>query len=374
MNHGSLFSGIGGFDLAAERMGWTNVFHCEISEFPRKILHHYWPNAISYENICTTDFSIHRGNIDIISGGFPCQPFSTAGQRKGTDDSRYLWPEMLRVIREVRPRWVVGENVHGLVSWDGGLVLDTVCADLENEGYEILPIVLPAASVNAPHKRNRIFFIAKNAMRDGRLQFQSQEEGTEVREQRNIGTGSNDRVHQQENAGVTANANDTRTWVSLRFDGFGEAVDQGREGQSQSKHRKNGNNGDASNSEHEGLEGQHWEREGRSEHRGHERIFTRAEDQFAPSYTNGIGLRYQSDRFRESRFASENGKTNYWQDFPTQSPICGGDDELPTLLHNITFSKWRNESIKGYGNAVVPELIMMLFKTIEEYETNTRTS
>ena len=122
MKHGSLFSGIGGFDLAAEWMGWENVFHCEIAEFPRKILNYYWPNAESYEDIKKTDFTKWCGTVDIISGGFPCQPYSAAGKRLGKEDDRHLWPEMLRVIREVQPRFVVGENVAGLLSWNNGMV------------------------------------------------------------------------------------------------------------------------------------------------------------------------------------------------------------------------------------------------------------
>src|SRR5690606_3364764 len=162
MNHGSLFSGIGGFDLAAEEMGWNNVFHCEIEPFPRKILNYYWPKAKSYEDIKTTDFTVHRGQIDILTGGFPCQPYSVAGSRKGKEDDRHLWPEMLRAIRELSPSWIVGENVPGIISWNEGLVFEEVCADLENEGYEVQPIVLPAASVNAPHKRDRVWFVAYN--------------------------------------------------------------------------------------------------------------------------------------------------------------------------------------------------------------------
>jgi len=149
MRHGSLFSGIGGFDLAAESMGWTNVFHCEWMPFPRKVLSHYWPEATSYHDITTTDFSVHRGEIDILTGGFPCQPYSAAGKRKGKDDDRHLWPHMLRCIREVRPRWMVGENVFGLVTWNAGMVFEEVCADLESEGYSVQPFVLPAAAVNA---------------------------------------------------------------------------------------------------------------------------------------------------------------------------------------------------------------------------------
>ena len=147
MNHGSLFSGIGGFDLAAEWMGWHNEFHCEWMPFPRKVLHHYWPNSKSYEDITKTDFSIHRGTIDILTGGFPCQPYSSAGKRLGKEDERHLWPDMLRAISEIKPTYVVGENVRGLTNWSGGLVFEEVCVDLESQGYEVQPILLPACAV-----------------------------------------------------------------------------------------------------------------------------------------------------------------------------------------------------------------------------------
>jgi DNA (cytosine-5)-methyltransferase 1 len=184
MRHGSLFSGIGGFDLAAEWMGWTNVFHCEWNEFGQKILKHYWPDAISYDDICKTDFTIHRGTIDILTGGFPCQPYSVAGKRKGTEDARHLWPEMLRAIRECRPTWIVGENVPGLINWSKGLVFEQVCADLESEGYEVQPVVLPACGVNAPHKRERIWFVAysehlRNSQVARTLQGESERHGLE---------------------------------------------------------------------------------------------------------------------------------------------------------------------------------------------------
>jgi DNA (cytosine-5)-methyltransferase 1 len=160
MKHGSLFSGIGGFDLAAEWMGWENVFHCEWNEFGQNILKHYWPNAISYGDITKTDFTIHRGTIDIITGGFPCQPYSLAGKRKGKEDERHLWPEMLRAIREIQPSWIVGENVPGIINWSGGLVFHEVQTDLEAQGYEVFPVVLPACSTNAPHRRDRTWFVA----------------------------------------------------------------------------------------------------------------------------------------------------------------------------------------------------------------------
>lgn len=111
MKHGSLFSGIGGFELAAQWMGWENVFHCEINPFCQKVLKYHYPNAIGYEDITKTDFTIHRRNIDILTGGFPCQPFSSAGKRLGKDDQRYLWKEMYRAIKEIEPTYIVGENV-----------------------------------------------------------------------------------------------------------------------------------------------------------------------------------------------------------------------------------------------------------------------
>ncbi len=114
LTHGSLFSGIGGFDLASEWMGWENVFHCEWNDFGKRILKYYWPNAISYDDITKTDFTIHRGKIDILTGGFPCQPYSTSGKRLGKEDERHLWPEMLRAIREIKPKYIVGDSVSWL--------------------------------------------------------------------------------------------------------------------------------------------------------------------------------------------------------------------------------------------------------------------
>lgn len=160
MTHASLFSGIGGFDLAAEWAGWTNAFNCEIDPFCQKVLKYHFPNAKQYGNIKTADFTLWRGRIDVLTGGFPCQPFSLAGKRKGTADDRYLWPAMLGVIRNIRPRWVVGENVLGIVNWSDGMVFEQVCADLEAEGYEVQPFVIPAAGVGAVHRRYRVWFVA----------------------------------------------------------------------------------------------------------------------------------------------------------------------------------------------------------------------
>lgn len=155
MRHGSLFSGIGGFDLASEWMGWENIFQVEWDKYCQKVLEKNFPKVNRYGDI--KKFKGIEGSVDIISGGFPCQPFSQAGKRKGTEDDRYLWPEMLRVIREVKPTFVVGENVAGLLSMEEGKTLEIILDDLENEGYEIESFIIPAASIGAWHRRERIW-------------------------------------------------------------------------------------------------------------------------------------------------------------------------------------------------------------------------
>ena len=328
MRHGSLFSGIGGFDLAAEWMGWENVFHCEWNPFGQKVLHHYWPNAEQFTDITKSDFTKYHGTIDIISGGFPCQPYSMAGKRLGKEDDRHLWPEMLRVIREVQPTWVVGENVFGLVNWSGGLVFHEVQADLEAEWYTVQPYVLPAAAVNAPHRRDRVWFVAYNSgFRRGK---------DAIRRTEQILQGRSEVESQDKSKGTQAqrDATDTdcsRSRINMPIESKWSQVDKGWKQQSQPKHRQNGINGDASD-------------------------------------TDGIRLRRESDRSGESRFISQDKQRNQWQNFPTVSPICNGDDGLSNRLDSITFPKYRAESIKAGGNAIVPQVVYQIFKSIEDYE------
>lgn len=316
MNHGSLFNGIGGFQLAAEWMGWKNVFSSEIDSFCNRITKYYWPNCIQHGDIHKTDFTIYRGTIDVVTGGFPCQPYSVAGKRKGKTDERHLWPEMLRAIREIQPDWVVPENVHGFINWSRGMVFDEVQTDLETafkeskenlerEGYDVVPIVLPACAKDAPHIRNRIWFVAharNNGHGNGFGKVGQTKENFKGEEQR-------------------------KEWNKI----FGE---------------RNRNNieridasGNAANTTFSRMEGNRSDRKQESQSQ------------------IGQGL------------SGCNSSRNNWEKWPTQPPICDGNDGISTRLDLTTISKrkWIEESLKAGGNAIVPQVAFELFKAIETY-------
>ena len=350
MTHGSLFSGVGGFDLAAEWMGWENLFHCEINEWCQKVLRFHFPKSIQYDDITRTDFTPWRGKVDVLTGGFPCQPFSTAGKRRGAEDDRYLWPEMLRAIREIRPAWVIGENVAGITSMvqpgsevtvesqaslfetsdketllEQEYVIETVCRDLEREGYSVQPILIPACGVGAPHKRYRVWFIASDRS-DARI------EG--LRQKRK------DKVH----------------GCLVATDTYGEKLQKwlknnGREIEEENIARLDN---------------------------GVERsccIRAFADSDNERLSTIGITDRISSEEREKKRRCLMQYTSNdwpalsaeRWKDFPTQPPVCRRNDGLPFDVDYlaISFTKWRQESIKAYGNAIVPQVAFEIFKAIE---------
>jgi DNA (cytosine-5)-methyltransferase 1 len=270
-------------------MGWENVFQCEKEEYCQRVLRFYWPKARLYGDVREFDATIFRGTIGVLSGGFPCQPFSVAGKRKGTADDRYLWPEMYRIINEVRPRWVVGENVLGLLNWRRGMVFEQVQVDLEAAGYEVWTYILPAAGIGAPHRRDRIWIVAY-AGGDGRGGYPATADIG--------GRGDEKRMEGQ---------HDIDELPGARI-----SADTGGDGCKRGMHQ-------------EGIE----------------------------ETGERVGERYSRCSWHT------------WQNFPTQSPVCPGDDGFPGRLDGLTFSAWRYQSLRGAGNAVVPGVVLQLFKTIE---------
>lgn len=280
--HLGLFEGIGGFSLAAKWIGWQTLAWCEWNEFGQKVLSHHFPEAEGFGDITKSDFTKYANRIDILTGGFPCQPYSVAGKRKGKEDERHLWPEMLRAIREIKPTYIVGENVSGLVNWNSGMVFNEVQADLENEGYETIPFILPACAKNAPHKRERVWFVATNS-KSRRLERQRELAKTE-RFEGEIGS-----VCFDEGTGSDFSSNSNSFGQTKRCKQF-EPIKQGQFG----------------------------------------RI----------------------------------SNINDWSNWPTQPPICSRNDGFPEGLDGITVSKWKTESIKAYGNAIVPQVAFEIFKAV----------
>ena len=375
LTHGSLFSGIGGFDLASEWMGWKNVFHCEYDPFCQKVLKHHFPNSKLYKDVRKFDATDYAGRIDLLSGGFPCQPFSNAGLRKGTEDERHLWPEMLRVIREVSPKYVVGENVRGLLNWSGGLVFSEICSDLEAEGYEVTPYLLPACGKNAPHRRDRIWFIANSTKRnDGRntRSVPSKEKEERICERNEIPKS----IKSSEVFGSSKNTDENGRGSFKRkeepnFRGFGNIGTRDNVGvPTNDAEVRDAPDTKLVRLEHFTFPEEVGRRQGEMEKEGGE--FTQptktdGESRDAPD-TTCVRQRGQGYGVRESKLFNENGQVRNWENFPTQPPICGGDDGIPRELDGITFPKWRKESIKAYGNAIVPQVAHEIFKAIQKME------
>lgn len=458
MNHASLFSGIGGAEVAASMMGWQNLFHCEIQEFPRKVLQYWFPNSESYEDITKTDFTKWHGKVDVLTGGFPCQPFSLAGRRKGADDNRYLWPQMLRAIRQIHPTWVVGENVNGIKTMvescqvtqmgrtdylfeenylyreESRFTLDKICADLEAEGYSVQPIVIPACAIGAPHRRDRVWIVARristtpsnpNSSNDNRrseeIQGKSQKE--RLSERNDIrkpgftsdvlghiahtqcdGYSSQGHGNQRARAKKSKEGQD-RPQPRSRRHGCGTTPSYAHG--TRQRRRKNKQEPFTECSRTPNLGTRRSKRlashpycngdktlqpSERTERTGCKRDVQPKERSTSPEWTDRLSrLRrhdahaiserlegmYQSwgeesERKCVWRDFARHCEEGHWKHFPTQSPVCRGNDGIPFDVDSLTisFPKWRQESIKAYGNAWVPQVAYEIFRAIEAEENN----
>lgn len=357
MTHASLFSGIGGAEIAATWMGWTNLFHCEINPFGRKVLEYWYPNSTSYEDITKTDFSEWRGRVDVLTAGFPCQPFSVAGQRKGADDDRYLWPQVVRAVHEIRPAWVVGENVAGILTMvqpgeevevgsgsalfdenhlyrtEQQYVIETVCQDLEREGYSVQPFVIPACAVGVPHRRDRVWIIAHRADAGAETMQCERENG----------------VHA---AGFAAYTDINRQWERKNQ----QVTVAGCQGASYDC--TCGEDGAAADTQCCGRRETHNE-------------VQPGQPNGKRSYGNGCErlAAYTTNERLQRRMSHDTIlPAEYFSDFPTQSPVCNGNDGLSLGLVGITFPKWRSEAIKALGNAWVTAVAYEIFRAIQQAE------
>lgn len=353
--HGSLFSGIGGAELAAHWAGYDNVFHCEINPFGRKVLDYWFPDSKSYDDVKKTDFKEWRGRVDVLTAGFPCQPFSSAGKRKGADDDRYLWPETLRVLREVLPTWFIGENVAGLLSmveqrkvapmdkqatlFDEGdglfhytatelYTIERICRDLEASGYSVQPFVIPACAVGAPHRRDRVWFVARRQSRqDGRPAADSDDfrlVETDARRARSEG-------------------------------GRGGFPPQPQGEKERGDALRGGAHGAAADTSSHGLQANGTKAELREQRLGRLDIDGRG----IPVTENDEGVCEYGGIPRPA-----------WDSFPTQPPLLGGDDGLPCGMDSlsISYGKFRQETIKAMGNAWVPQVAYEILMAIKEEE------
>ena len=373
MTHASLFSGIGAAELAATWMGWTNLFHCEIDKFCNSILDYWFPYSKAYEDIRKTDFTEWRGSVDVLTGGFPCQPFSLAGRRRGAEDDRYLFPEMLRAISEIQPAWVLGENVAGLITMvqpgsetDMGTtgnifseshlyrkeqryVLSDIISSLGRVGYEVQPFVIPACAVGAPHRRDRIWIVAHRT--DARLENQQKREVVasstwHTSHADSSGRGKRHNSLQSdisdgkgsESNGIEWNASHTDC-DRFRFRPGQPVTQQGIEGPS-----------DACRTCEADITSV---------------ITADARGNGRYAFTYDAGHTESAQQAKVKPFGADCPQ-DWWRGFPSVSPVCSRNDGVPFDVDSLTisFSQWRRQSIKAYGNSMVPQVMYEIFRAI----------
>jgi len=322
LSHGSLFSGIGGFDLAAQWMGWNNIFQVEKDDWCRKVLDKNFPKTERFADIKDFTGYEYTNRIDVISGGFPCQPFSVAGQRKGKDDDRYLWEEMLRVIATIKPTYVVGENVTGII----GLALDTVLSDLEAQDYTTETFIIPACGKNAWHRRDRVWIVAY-ANSIGRQDEQKENGKSLCNRERNNTIEKQSREQQQCRTGKSSSV-------------FSDTASSGT---GMEEHRSSG--------QERGAPNEHKPTILRQENGkvGSERFNAGSGD--VSTNTNDTGCKEQRESITDGTELFAPKCSSWWKTEPGVGRVVDG---LPG----------RVDRLKGLGNAIVPQVAYEIFSAI----------
>ena len=414
MTIGSCFSGIGGELVAASMLGWDVKFFCEKNPFGRTVLEYWYPNAKSYEDITTADFREWRGRINVLTGGFPCQPFSFAGQRRGAEDDRYLWPAMHNAIDEIQPTWVVAENVAGILTMvEQGEVskvagsatlfdafddlrgrfelretftLQRICTDLESHGYAVQPVLVPACAVGAPHRRDRVFIVARR--KD--ITYTEGKQGQRSESRQSI-YGQSEQVESGRRGGEDGsqrNTTDTdREGLEERMLKGRSAMEaQGRAGMDNRTERPRSERPSPHPDSHRGSEvDEHVEPEladgAKPVSNGGQRNV--ADTARYAGNTNGAGAELSEESRVSAQCETEPWRIcagirqgdrpvgERWANFPSVSPVHRGNDGLPFDVDRLTlsFGKWRTEALKAYGNAIVPQVMYEIFRAIEQVET-----
>ena len=373
-----LFSGIGGFSLGLESTGFfETIGFVEKDKFCQKVLKKHWNNINIEEDI--RNVKGEKYAAEIITGGFPCQPFSVAGKRKSTADDRYLWDEMLRVIRETKPRWVIGENVEGIVNINEGMVLRQVLNDLENEGFQSQCIIIPASGIGAWHQRKRIWIVANSNSNRHVSEIRGvngEEKGIPVQDRQKDSTtrksiGTSDVW--QTNKEYVPNSN---TGFSIReneeIQSRGNATTNGSEDVSNSDSRLRGGRGTElkSGDDREGWFYTEKEKQTREHIRcktiGCNAVLGEDVSNTSSERSQGCGIQYNLEGEQRSKeFAAKTSferQQTWWQ---TQSELCGVPNGVSYEL-----DKDRSNRIKALGNSIVPQIARQIGLSIMEAELN----
>jgi DNA (cytosine-5)-methyltransferase 1 len=356
-----LFSGIGGFSLAAHWAGMQTAAFCEIEPFCQKVLKKNFPGVPIYDDVrAITKEQLEKdgvidgdGTIELVCGGFPCQPFSVAGKQRGKEDDRHLWPEMLRIIKELRPTWVVGENVVGLIR----LALDDVIADLENEGYTVRTFVIPASAVGAPHKRDRVWIVAHTTS------SQRQSGAEESRALRKM--FANGRKHDHADG-----PSETRDGFELAYTDSERCNNGSNYRQGRQIHSNKKRDVTATSEIGEGLQSESWsdgEVVADTDSTGQQKCNVTPITKGTGFGTRGVNQR-RGDRFPQSRLGGDANGFPAGMDGHRWPAGLGQEQhewEPPRVATGI---KHRKDRLKALGNAIVPQVAYQILKSIMEVE------